>query len=839
MTQPLAGVKVVELADGVAGPYGGKLLADFGADVVKVEPPAGDRTRRLGPFPVDDAGNPDTDPERSALFLHLNSNKRSIVAEPGDRVLDELLAWADIVIQSEPIPDPGELRDRFPRLVVVTVTSFGLTGPYAGYRGEEIVHIAFGGPMSASGKPDAEPLRMGGEIGQYQCGTVAAVAALSGLAMAEGTGEGAHIDLANTETQVGSIDRRMTYLLYAAYRGENVERTGGYNLSPLPGGCRPTANGHVQVSTLINWIPRMLRVLDNPDMTALFEDPAWILNEALPEAADGHLLAWTLTRGRQEAMEQAQAKGWPVTAVNRPIDVLGDRHFADRGFFVDVEHPVAGPVRQAGAPIRMDGGWELRRPAPTLGQHDNEVRAELAASAASGPPEPTPQPTPAAAGSPSGTGGTRALPLGGIRVLDMTVVWAGPYATCILGDLGAEVIRVDNPFVFPSATRGVMPRPPTEMVADLGGIFGGYPDADPGERPWNRKALFNAHARNKRSITLDVRSEAGREAFLRLAERCDVMIENNSVDLLTKLGIDWDTLHARNDQLILIRMPSVGLSGPYRDYLGFGVNFEALCGLGAIRGYPGGDLSENEPVYHMDAASGSAGALAALMALRRRAVTGRGELIELAQSENMLNHIGELLIDAGRTGAEHEPVGNRHPSRAPQGCYPCRGDDAWAVISVGEEEWASFTRALDDPAWATEERFATADARRANHDALDELITGWTAQRSPYEVFEACQAHGVPAAPVLHELEAMADPHLQARGMFRPNGNPDTGQHLHPTHLWRWDGPPLRWGPLPVLGGDNEAVLTDVVGLSDDEIALLAAEGQLSLDYLGPDGQPL
>ena len=824
MSQPLSGVRVVELAQGIAGPYAGKLLADFGADVVKVEPPGGDRSRQVGPFPTDGTG---TRPETGALFLHLNTNKRSVVASPDDALVDQLVAGADIVIQCEPRPDPAELRERHPALVVLTVTSFGLTGPYAGYQGEEIVHIAYGGPMSATGSPEREPLKMGADIGQYQCGSVAAVAALAALARAEHTGEGAHIDLANTETQVASIDRRMTYLLYGAYRNQNVERSGGYALGPLPNGCRPAADGHVQVSTLINWIPRMLSVIDEADLSALYDDPLWILSETLPDEADAHLLGWTVSRPRQEAMEEAQAEGWPVTTVNRPVDVLADPHFTERGFFVEVDHPVAGPLRQAGPPIRMDEGWALRRPAPILGQHEAEIRAELAAAPSPAPPTSVP------------TADGDRLPLDGIRVLDMTVVWAGPYATCILGDLGADIVRVDNPYIFPSATRGVMPRPPAELVAEIGGIFGGYPDADPGDRPWNRKALFNAHARNKRSITLDLRKDLGRETFLRLIDHCDVMIENNSVDLLGKLGIDWDTLHARNDQLILLRMPSAGLDGPYRDYLGFGVNFEALCGLGAIRGYADGDLSENESVFHMDAASGSAGALATLLALRRRAETGRGELIELSQSENMLNHIGELLLQAARTGVEHQPLGNRHPTRAPQGCYPCQGEDAWAVISAGEAEWEGLVAAMGQPSLATDARFATAADRQANHDALDELIAAWTATRTPREVFTTCQEHGVPAAPVLHELETFDDPHLQARGMFRPNGNADTGTHLHPGHLWRWDGPDLRWGPLPVLGGDNEDVLRHLVGLTAEEYAALDAEGHLSLDYLGPDGQPL
>ncbi|MFT7599490.1 MAG: crotonobetainyl-CoA:carnitine CoA-transferase CaiB-like acyl-CoA transferase [Acidimicrobiales bacterium] len=821
MSQPLSGIRVVELAEGVAGPYAGKLLADYGADVIKVEPVHGDRARRLGPFPTGAI-----DSEQSALFLHLNTNKRSVIGAPGDPLVDELLAGADVVIQSTPSPEPADLRRQHPNLVVLSVTSFGLEGPYSGYVGEEIVHYALGGPMSASGHPEREPVKMGGDLGQYQCGTVGAVAALSAVRMAESGGGGSHIDLSNVDTQISSIDRRMTYLLYAAYRGQDVERAGGYSITAFPIGTRPAPDGFVQVSTLINWIPRMLAVVDNPDMAAIYADPGWMLDENVPETADALLLQWTLTRTRQEAMEEAQAGGWPITAMNKPIDLLTDKHFDARGFFVPVEHPVGGKVRQPGPPIRMTDGWDIRRPAPTLGQHTDEVAAEIRATDS----------------PPSATISTaqKTLPLDGIRVLDMTVVWAGPYTTAILGDLGADIVRVDNPTVFPSATRGVLPRPTKEMVAEIGGIFGGYPDADPGDRPWNRMALFNAHARNKRSVTLDLKKASGREAFFSLVEQCDVMIENNSVDLLDKLGIGWDDLHARNPKLILIRMPSTGLDGPYREYLGFGVNFEALCGLGAIRGYQGGDLSENDAVYHMDAASGSAGAFATLAALRRRDETGVGELIELSQAENMMNHIGEFFIDAERTGVEHEPMGNRHQVRAPQGCYPCTGDDAWAVITVGsDEEWGGLGRAAGSPDWASDARFATAAHRRANHDELDELLAAWTSTMPPYEVFERCQAEGVPAAPVLHELESFKDPHLVARQLFKPNGNDETGTHLHPGPLWRWDGPDFQWNPLPVLGGDNEAVFKDLIGMSNDQYAALDADGNLSLDYLGPDGATL
>ena len=814
--QPLHGLRVIELCEGIAGPWAGRLLAGYGADVIKVEPSTGDRSRALGPFPS--AG---PDPETGALHLHLNTGKRSIVGQVGDEVVDRLVTGADIVLQSAADINPDGIEDTHPGLVLVSVTSFGLTGRYNWCRGEEIVHYAMGGPMSASGDPEREPLKMGGDIGQYQCGTLAATATLAAVASQRRNGRSIHVDISNVDTQVTSIDRRMTYLLYKAYRGENVPRSGGYTRSIFPGGCRPALDGHVQVSTLMNWLPRMIAVMDDAEMSSLYEDPAWFLNEGLPEIADGRLLAWTLGREKQQAMEEAQAGGWPITAVNRPIDLLSDPHFAQRGFFSEIAQSNAGPTLQPGAPIRIDDGWVADRPAPTIGQHQKELETE----------EPRTREMSEKVDD--------ELPLSGVRVLDMTVVWAGPYSTQILGDLGADVVRVDNPWIFPTATRGIFPRPTKEMVADIGGIGGAYPDGEPGERPWNRFGLFNAHARNKRSVTLDLRQEYGTETFMRLVDVSDVLIENNSVDLMDRLGIGWEEVHARNPRLIMIRMPSVGLEGPYRSFLGFGVNFEALCGLGAIRGYQDADISENEGVYHMDAASGAAGAFAALMALRRRERTGVGELVELSQSENMLNHIGELLIDAGRTGAIHEPLGNRHRVHAPQGCYPCQGDDQWVVLSItDDQQWQALVELLGSPEWATDLELTTAEGRQARHDEIDEGLTAWTLSHTAQDIFEVCQQAGIPAAPTLHEDEAFAEPHFRERGLFAPNGNADSGTHEYPTHIWRWTGPEMRYEELPILGGHNEVIFKGLLGMTDDEYGLLVDGGHIQLDYLQPDGTP-
>jgi crotonobetainyl-CoA:carnitine CoA-transferase CaiB-like acyl-CoA transferase len=430
--------------------------------------------------------------------------------------------------------------------------------------------------------------------------------------------------------------------------------------------------------------------------------------------------------------------------------------------------------------------------------------------------------------------------LEGVRVLDLTVVWAGPYATMILGDLGAEVIRLDNPYLFPSSTKGFMPRVSKEMAASMGPLVGGFPDVDPGERPWNRHAMFNCHARGKKIATIDLRRESGREAFLKLVERSDVLVENNAARVLDKLGLGWEVLRERNPRFICVRMAPLGLSGPYRDYVGFGAHFEALSGLTAIRGYQDADPTSTTSVFHMDPASGAVGAFAVMAALRRRDSTGTGCLIEFAQAENVMQHIGEYFVDASITGREHPPIGNRHNTRAPQGAYRCQGDDAWAVISVGDDnEWAGLKHAMGDPAWAENPDYATAAGRHSHHDSIDEHINTWTATQTPYQVFHACQAHQVPAGPVLDENQALADAHLDHRGFFRQNTGHDTGTHRYPGHLWHWNGPPLAWKPISAMGEDNQQVWQHITGLTQDEYDQLQAQGHITTTYYGPDGQPI
>ncbi len=829
--QPLHGVRVLELTTGVAGCYLGKLLADLGADVIKVEPPEGDVVRRWGPFPAGVAGRDAV--ELGGLHLHLNTNKRSMIANL-DRADDgalllRLAAGADMVIESFA---PGQLErwglgwDALhaanPALVLTSVTAFGQDGPYATMRGSEIVSYAMGGPMHATGVAEREPLKLAGQLISEQCGTIAAVATLAALMLAESSGIGIHVDVSNFETQAASIDRRMVFLQQYRYNGRVMHREPSDGQGLLPSGIYPAADGWVQIGTPPPYAPRLVATLGDDELAALLADPSWVTNPDVPGIVEAALYGWLAERSTAEAMAEAQPHHWPVTALRTPKEVVLDEHLRQRRFFVEVEHPLAGRIVQPGAPFRMQNGWALRRPAPLLGQHDAEIRAEVTA-----------RPAPRAAKP-----GLVALPLEGIRVLDLTVVWAGPYTTMLLGDLGADVIRVEDPGLY-NGTRGAVPRPPKAQLPNLSWLCA-YPDNEPGSHPWNRNAFFNIHARNKRSATVDLRRPEGLEAFLRLVEHADLVVENNSVGVLDKLGLGWEVLHERNPSVILLRMPALGLDGPMSPFVGFGANFEALCGLTSLRGYPDADPSMNRPVYYMDAASGAAGAFAALVALRRRSQTGVGELVELAQSENMLNLIGEYLIEAARSDRPIATIGNRHLLDAPQGAYRCAGEDRWVVLSVdGEAAWAGLRRALGEPVWAADARFGSAAGRRAHHDELDGRLNAWTATLDRWEVTRRCQAEGVIAGPVLDEADLATDPHLNARGFWRPNGSEEVGWHDYPGHLWRWNGPPLRGDGLCPFGAANDEVWSGVAGLDATQLAVLREGGHLLDHYVNGDGEPL
>jgi crotonobetainyl-CoA:carnitine CoA-transferase CaiB-like acyl-CoA transferase len=427
------------------------------------------------------------------------------------------------------------------------------------------------------------------------------------------------------------------------------------------------------------------------------------------------------------------------------------------------------------------------------------------------------------------------LPLRGVRVLDFTLVWAGPYATMMLADYGAEVIRIESLQHFPTTTRGPAPRPPAALLANATTMLCGYPDWDPGERPWDRHPMFNCHARNKLSMTVDTTRAEGQDIVRRLLTLSDVMVENNPVTTMPQLGLDYDTVRGWKEDIIYVSMPAFGSTGPYRAFRGYGNNVEALCGLTTSRGYADLGVHSNPRVLYMDTASGATAAFAVLCALHYRRRTGKGQFIDFAQAENMMAHIGEYFMDAAMNARDMPPMGNRHPAMVPHNCYPCAGADRWLVVAVASEaEWQRLCLALGKPSWALQEKFATLAGRLQHQDELDAHLIAWTSTQEARAAMEHLQAHGVAAGMVFCEPDAYADVHLNARGFFHTVTHRECGTHRYPGMQWKMSNTPASFRRPPCcLGEHNDYVYRELLGMDEAEMAGLREAGHIGDTYVG------
>jgi benzylsuccinate CoA-transferase BbsF subunit/naphthyl-2-methylsuccinate CoA transferase subunit len=411
----------------------------------------------------------------------------------------------------------------------------------------------------------------------------------------------------------------------------------------------------------------------------------------------------------------------------------------------------------------------------------------------------------------------------------------------ILGDLGAEIIRVESITHFAAVpTRGYRARVRREDVAAMGHMGSLYPERDPGERPWNRFAPFNCHGRNKLSMTVDLERPEGVTIFKRLVRISDIFLENNSAEVVEKLGLTYPILRAENPGLIMLSMSGFGGSGPYKYYKGIGLNIEALCGFAGLRGYVDGDPAAAGGSVYMDAASGVGAAYAAMAALRLRDRTGRGQIIDFAQAENMVPHIAGAVLDYTLNRRLRTTLGNAHRSLAPHGVYPCAPDpegvapDRWLTLAVGtDRQFRALCRVIGRPELAADRRFRGVVGRHRHREALDAAIAGWTRDQDPEAAARILQEAGVPAGPVLDEAGACADPHLGARGFFHEVAHPEAGTHRYPGHPFVYADVPLRFEtPAPRLGEHNAYVYKELLGASDAEYARLEAERHIGRDYV-------
>lgn len=429
------------------------------------------------------------------------------------------------------------------------------------------------------------------------------------------------------------------------------------------------------------------------------------------------------------------------------------------------------------------------------------------------------------------------LPLQGVRILDIAVVWAGPYATQLLAEWGAEIIRIESIQHFQATTRGQVVRPTKEMASMRGGM-GGFPNRDPGARPWNRGPSFNHHARNKRSMTVDLTKPEGQEVFDELVRKSDGLIENNVPVSMERVGVTWERVSKVNPKFVMLRMPAFGLDGPYKNYRTFGSHMAANVGHYSVMGYRGEDAAITGNTLVADAAGGAGGALAFASGLRYARKNEKGIFIEIASAENFATYLGDFMVDFTMNGTLPELEGNRHRVLAPQGTYPCSGEDRWLTISVtGDDEWRALCRAMDRDDLARDPRFASHDGRRENHDILDGEITAWTAGQEAAEAMILLQAAGVAAGVVMNEADAFADPHLVDRGFWEALEHPEVegGPRLHTGSLWKAERTPRKhWRAAPRLGEDNEYVYKELLGFSDEKYREFESDGHIGMDY-GPN----
>jgi len=785
----LDGMRVVDLSTEIAGPYCTKLLADAGADVVKVELPGGDPLREW---------------RSGALFEFLHTSRRSVTGAPDDEHVLELCAVADIVVESGPPGqwrsrglEAGGVRERNPGLVVVSLTPFGQDGPWAEWAATEFTLQAWCGSIATRGLPEAPPVAAGGRIGDWVSGTYAAVAALGAWLQATRTGRGEHIDVAKFDCMALTMN---TYTsVFAEFLGWPPMRRPTRSIE-IPS-IEPSKDGYVAFTTnSAQQFADFLLLIGRPDM---IEDADLANAMGRFKRRDETLAmshAHTLERTTAELLEEATLLRIPSGPVGNGAVVTGFDQFVESGTFV--ENP-RGRFVQPRVPYRISD-LESRpfTASPDLGEHDGTIDWA--------PRDRAPIDLPGVArtgAARNDSPGVDDRPLAGLRVLDCTAWWAGPAATHMLACLGADVIKVES-VTRPDLMRYTSTKRP------------------PADRWWEWGPLFHGANINKRGITVDLTRPEGRDLLLRLSESADVLLENFTPRVMEQFDLGWDVLHERNPRLVMVRLPAYGLSGPWRERTGFAQTMEAITGMAWVTGWPDGPpllpRGACDPLAAMHAV------FATMLALRDRAASGEGHLVEVTMIEAALNIAAEQVVEYGATGTLLGRNGNRGPNAAPQNLYPCAGDEEWLALAIAtDEQWAALRKVLDEPAWATDHALDTAMGRFAAHDAIDEHLGRWCEAQDARELAEMLASHGIPAGYVEDARNIAHNPQLDARGFLEVEEHPVTGPHPIPMVPFRYDGRAGRtwtYRASPTLGEHNDEILGGELGLTADELAALRAE---------------
>ena len=827
----LEGIRVIELGTLVAAPYCGKLLGDLGADVVKVEPIGGDPARRIAVFP-----GVAVEPEASPLFLFNNTSKRGIrcdLERDDDRaLLGALLERADVLVEDTAHGwldaiglGPAELRRRNPGLVITSITPYGRSGRRAAMPGGELTVTHAGGLgsllPSRSEDVDRAPIKLGGWQVAHTGGIVAALATLGALYGRRRSGRGRRVDVSLQEVVLALV---APLVPGPRYNGTSWSRVP--DRPPSMGRLR-TRDGYVIVNAFDDHhFDAFREVMGRPDWCAGDEWKSMeYRSQHMMEIGD-RMEAFMLEQAKDDIHHRAARKSIPIGPICSAADVMANPQYAARGFFTEIEHPVAGRRRYAGAPYQMAASQpRITRPAPLLGEHDAEVRAEMAAAppmravqggsdvaATGGVREGGAGRAGALAGAPAPGSATRGidadrLPLAGVRIAEFCWVWAGPYCGLLLASLGAEVIKVEGHRRTDMTRRNViwpLPEPAPRML------------------PPNQGLAFNTVNMNKLSLAVDLSRPEGAEVARRLARLADVVVDNMRPGAMGGLGLGWDELRQVRSDLIVASSSGRGYQGPEGRYLGFASVHQGIGGGAYVTGH-----ADDHPCHSggdVDLMNAMTLALSIVAALHHRARTGEGQFIDYSQCEGASALVGDLLLAHEMTGLVPERMGNAHPSSAPHGVYRAWGVDRWVAIEAHDD--ASFARlasVVGRPELALDPRFATAAARKANEAALDDVLGAWIRRRDRDSVVAALEAASVAAAPVRDGRDLYADRHLRDREAFVRVEHPELGELELVRAPWRLDDEPAPAKHAPLLGEDDDEILGGLLGFGADEIAALRA----------------
>ena len=775
----LKGFRVVELAESVAGEYCGKLLADFGAEVIKVEAPGcGSPTRAMAPILANNAGC-----EGSALFAYLNTNKQSVVLDLGSaadlEVLHQIIGGADAVVEDRATP----WSERHPNTVFCSITPFGqgVAPEFENAKSINVFHASGWGYHTPShADPDKPPLQGPGRfLADYEAGLDAALCVAAALFGRLHTGQGEFIDISEHAVLASRADS----ILGRFITGEvTVDGTRNDYDQAGPAAFFACADGFVYLymTSRAHWLG-VKNLMGRPEWLDAFDDD-WLEFSVTPDKVAAFrrgFAAWVRDLAKEDAADEAQRLGVPLVPVNGAADLRHLPQYRHRGFFQAVSHPVLGAAAYPTVPYALSASpAEITSAAPTLGQHTALVLDRRNV------PRPPPVVRSAQLKRPRDPRGGL---LQGVRVVELTKVWAGPYAGKLLAMLGAEVIKVETACN------------PEEMRA--------YGGTDINHAPY-----FLSINPEILSIDLDIKSGEDMARLRELIARSDIVINNLRPGAMERQGLGYEQLTAVKADIISVSIKMWGNDGPLGHQTGYAPSFAALAGLASLVGYPGGSPLGTSMRYG-DSTVGAAAAYAAVVALLHREVSGEGQFVDVSAVEALSAMIGDCLLEQSLTGKPLGPTGNYHPDMCPHGCYPC-SDGSWVTIAVASEaEWCQLCVALDAAALTLDPRYATMDERRRNAEALDADVARLTRSHDAEELAHRLRAAGVPAGKSATAIDVIADQRLWDRELYRFVTDHREGQRPILGPSWRMARFPARIARgAPDLGEDTEYVLREILG---------------------------